>query len=69
MAEEAAGRGRGVDSNWLIRGNTFTHGIRMGTPESTYKNAQVLNNDLARQSDCAGKGVIYRGNTGSCTGR
>ena len=60
----------GVDSNWLIQGNSFTHGIRMGgNPESTYSNARVLNNNLGRGSDCAGKGVVYRGNTGYCRDR
>ena len=58
----------GVDSNWLIRGNTFVNGIRMGYGGSTYRNAIVENNNLGPGSDCAGIGVIYRGNTGTCRG-
>jgi hypothetical protein len=58
----------GVDTNWLIRGNTFVNGIRMGDAGSTYHNAFVENNNLGAGSDCRGAGVVYRGNTGSCRG-
>jgi hypothetical protein len=58
----------GIDRNWLIRGNTFVNGIRMGDRGSTYRNALVEDNDLGAGSDCRGVGVVYRGNTGSCRG-
>ena len=59
----------GVDRNWLIRGNTFVNGIRMGDAGSTYRNALVENNNLGTGSDCRGIGVVYRGNSGSCRGQ